>query len=129
KRGAWMRQAQAEIATIAPQLARADPERHGGNAALQQTLQEAAYGDFRDPLLIMQGAVAFVLLIGCANVAGLLLARAASRRTEVAVRTALGAGRGRIVRQLVTESFPLSVLGGISGIPFSWVGLKLFIRA
>ena len=124
-----MRQAQAEIDTLAAQLASADAERHGGNGALLQTLQEAAYGDLRDPLLILQGAVAFVLLIGCANVAGLLLARAASRRTEIAVRTALGAGRGRIVRQLVTETFPLSVLGGVMGVFLSWGGLKLFIAA
>jgi len=129
KKGVSMRQAQAEIDTIAAQLASADPERHGGNGAVLQTLQAAAYGDLRDPLLILQGAVAFVLLIGCANVAGLLLARAASRRTEVAVRTALGAGRGRIIRQLVTETFPLSVLGGILGVVLSWGGLKLFIAA
>jgi putative ABC transport system permease protein len=129
KKGVSMRQAQAEIDTLAAQLASADPERHGGNAARLQTLQEAAYGDLRDPLLILQGAVAFVLLIGCANVAGLLLALAASRRREVAVRTALGAGSGRIVRQLVTETFPLSVLGGIMGVFLSWGGLKLFIAA
>jgi putative ABC transport system permease protein len=129
KKGVSMRQAQAEIDTLAAQLASADPERHGGNAARLQTLQEAAFGDLRDPLLILQGAVAFVLLIGCANVAGLLLALAASRRREVAVRTALGAGSGRIVRQLVTETFPLSVLGGIMGVFLSWGGLKLFIAA
>jgi putative ABC transport system permease protein len=129
KKGVSIRQAQAEIDTIAAQLASADSERHGGNGAVLQTLQAAAYGDLRDPLLILQGAVAFVLLIGCANVAGLLLARAASRRTEVAVRTALGAGRGRIIRQLVTETFPLSVLGGILGVFLSWGGLKLFIAA
>jgi putative ABC transport system permease protein len=129
KKGVSMRQAQAEIDTLAAQLASADPERHGGNAARLQTLQEAAFGDLRDPLLILQGAVAFVLLIGCANVAGLLLALAASRRREVAVRTALGAGPGRIVRQLVTETFPLSVLGGIMGVFLSWGGLKLFIAA
>jgi putative ABC transport system permease protein len=129
KKGVPMRQAQAEVDTLAARLAQADAEKHGGNGAMLQTLQEAAYGDLRNPLLILQGAVAFVLLIGCANVAGLLLARAASRRTEVAVRSALGAGRGRIVRQLVTETFPLSVLGGVMGVFLSWGGLKLFIAA
>ena len=124
-----MKQSQAEMDTIAAQLESGDPERHKGNAIRVQQLQEAAYGAFRNPLLLLQGAVGFVLLIGCANVAGLLLARAASRKTEVAVRTALGAGRRRIVRQLITESFPLSVIGGILGIVFSWVGLKLFITA
>src|SRR5215831_14725620 len=124
-----MQQAQAEIDTIAAQLESGDPERHKGNGARIQQLQEAAYGGFRNPLLLLQGAVAFVLLIGCANVAGLLLSRAASRRTEVAVRTALGAGRWRIIRQLVTESFPLSALGGILGVILSWGGLKLFVGA
>jgi len=129
KKNGSMKQSQAEIDTIAAQLASGDPERNQGNGAQIQLLQEAAYGYFRGPLLILQGAVAFVLLIGCANVAGLLLARAASRRTEVAVRTALGAGRGRIVRQLITESFPLSLVGGILGMALSWGGLKLFVAA
>jgi putative ABC transport system permease protein len=129
KSGISMKQSQAEINGIAAQLEAADPERNKGNGALLQTLQEAVYGGLRNPLLTLQGAVAFVLLIGCANVAGLLLARAASRRTEVAVRTAIGAGRGRIIRQLITESFPLSILGGIVGIALSWGGLKLFIAA
>jgi putative ABC transport system permease protein len=129
KNNVSIQQAQAEIDTIAAQLESGDPERHKGNGASIQPLQEAAYGGFRNPLLLLQGAVAFVLLIGCANVAGLLLARAASRRTEVAVRTALGAGRWRIIRQLVTESLPLSALGGILGVFLSWGGLQLFVGA
>jgi putative ABC transport system permease protein len=129
KKNVSMKQAQAEFDTMARQLESGDPERNKGNGVQLQSLQEAAYGDLRNPLLLLQGAVGFVLLIGCANVAGMLLARAASRRTEVAVRTALGAGRGRIIRQLVTESLPLSVLGGFLGIIFSWVGLKLFVTA
>lgn len=129
KPGVSIQQAQAEVDTLAAQLAAGDPERNKGNGAQVQSLQEAAYGGFRSPLLILQGAVGFVLLIGCANVAGLLLARAASRRTEIAIRTALGADRWRTIRQLLTESLPLSTLGGILGVFLSWAGLKAFIAA
>lgn len=127
KPGVSIKQAQAEVDTISAQLAASDQERHKGLGARVEPLQRAAYRDYRSPLLILQGAVAFVLLIGCANVAGLLLARAASRRTEVAVRAALGAGRQRIVRQLLAESVPLSVLGGMVGLLLAWGGLKLFL--
>ncbi|HJT87621.1 MAG TPA: ABC transporter permease [Bryobacteraceae bacterium] len=127
KPGVSIRQAQAEMDTFAAQRAAADPERNKDRGARVQPLQEAAYGNLRQPLLILQVAVAFVLLIGCANVAGLMLARAASRRTEIAIRTAIGAVRGRIVRQLITESVPLSLLGGLLGLFLAWAGLRLFV--
>ncbi len=129
KPGVSIKGAQAEIDGIAAQQAVADPERNKGLGAQIQTMQEALYGGLRGPLLTLQGAVAFVLLIGCANVAGLLLARAASRRTEIAIRTAIGAGRGRIIRQLVNESLPLSLLGGLLGVFLAWAGLRLFVAA
>jgi putative ABC transport system permease protein len=128
KPGVDLRQAQAEMDGLTAQLAAADP-RNKNTGAVVQTMTESLYGGLRSPLLLLQGAVGIVLLIGCANVAGLLLARAASRRTEIAVRTAIGAGRGRIVRQLVTENVPLALLGGIVGILLAWGGLRLFVAA
>lgn len=134
-------QAQSEIDAITAQIAVADPERHRGMAARVESLQRASVrsvngqrandrsGDYRAPLLILQGAVAFVLLIGCANVAGLLLARTSGRRNELAVRLALGAARGRVIRQLIAENVPLAVLGGALGILLSWAGLGAFVAA
>jgi putative ABC transport system permease protein len=127
KPGVALKQSQSEIDAIAAQQLAADPERNRGLGARVQPMTESLYGDLQGPLLILQGAVAFVLLIGCANVAGLLLARAASRRTEIAVRTAIGAGRWRIIRQLITESLPLSLLAGAMGVFLAWGGLKLFV--
>jgi putative ABC transport system permease protein len=129
KPGVLLTQAQAEVDTLAAQLAISDPDRNKKLGAVVQTMTQSLYGGLRSPLLLLQGAVGIVLLIGCANVAGLLLARAASRRTEIAIRTAIGAGRGRIVRQLITESVPLSLLGGLTGIFLAWGGLRLFVAA
>jgi putative ABC transport system permease protein len=129
KPGVALKQAQAEMEALAAQQAAADPGRNQKIGASVQTMTDALYGDLRSPLLLLQGAVGIVLLIGCANVAGLLLARAASRKTEIAIRTAIGAGRWRIIRQLVTESLPLSLLGGLLGIFLAWGGLRLFVAA
>ena len=127
KPGIPLKQAQAELDTLAAQLAISDPDRNKKLGVVVQTMTESLYGELRSPLLLLQGAVAIVLLIGCANVAGLLLARAASRRTEIAIRTAIGAGRWRIIRQLITESVPLSLFGALLGIGLAWGGLKLFV--
>jgi putative ABC transport system permease protein len=120
-------QAQSEIETVAARLAISDPERHQDLTARVEPFRRAAYRDYRSPLFILEGAVAFVLLISCANVAGLLLARASGRRTEVALRMALGGSRWRIVRQLVTENLPVALLGGAIGLFLAYAGLNVFV--
>ena len=90
------------------------------------TVHERLYGDFRTPIALLFGAVACVLFIGCANVANLLLARAAVRRQELAIRTALGAGRGRLARQMLVESLLLALLGSIPGLVLLIYALRTF---
>jgi putative ABC transport system permease protein len=131
KPGVTMTQAQSEMEAISAQLARQFPDRdmdHGKPwTARLQTLRESLFGFIGRPLLLLQGAVGFVLLIACANVAALLLARASSRHTEIAIRAALGAGRGRIFRQFVTESLLLSMFSGVLGIVLAWWGVRVLV--
>jgi len=117
-------EAQADLTRVANQLAAEHPDTNRGSGVLVQGLREHITGPVRTPLLVLFGAVAFVLLIACTNVAGLLLARGSQRQRELAVRAALGAGRGRLARQLLAEAGLYGLLGALAGLLLAYWGIR-----
>jgi predicted permease len=124
KPGVTTTQLETELTGIAARLAREYPENPGWVRVTVASLRDSILGDVRRPLLVLMAAVGMLLLVACVNIASLLLARATSRRQELAVRAALGAGRWRIARQLITESLTLALLGGVLGIALGYAAVR-----
>jgi putative ABC transport system permease protein len=125
--GTQIEQARAEMEGIAARLARAYPKANDQFGVKLQPLRELFSGDVRSAMLVLLGAAIFVLLVACANVANLFLMRGAARAKEMALRIAIGASSGRIVRQILTESFLVAALGGLAGVGLAMAGIPAIV--
>ncbi len=128
KKGATLEQVRAEMAVVTERLRQADPEGHGDRTICLDRLQSKVLEDNPRLLLLLLGAAGFVLLIACGNVANLFLARASARRHELATRIVVGASRGRILRQMLTESLLLTTGAGLAGLVLTFLTIKGLIR-
>src|SRR5262249_14759186 len=127
KDGVSLERASGDMNVIAERLEQQYPKENAGHRVRVRGLKDVIVGGIRPALLVLLGAGAFVLLIACGNVANLTVGRAASRDKEIAIRAALGAGRARLVRQLMTESLILAVTGGALSMVLAIWGVKLII--